>query len=35
MWKYVMVRRPFVFVEKSIDRGLQWVVSEASGEPPT
>jgi hypothetical protein len=34
-WKYVMVRRPFIFVEKTIDQGLQWVVSEANDEPPT
>jgi hypothetical protein len=34
-WKYVMVRRPFVFVKSTIDQGLQWVVSEANGEPST
>jgi phage tail sheath protein FI len=27
-WKYVNVRRLFVFVEASIDRGTQWVVFE-------
>jgi hypothetical protein len=35
MWKYVIVRRPFVFVESTIDQGLRWVVSEANGEAPT
>ena len=27
-WKYVNVRRLLIFVEESIDEGLQWVVSE-------
>ncbi|HWA72757.1 MAG TPA: phage tail sheath C-terminal domain-containing protein [Polyangiaceae bacterium] len=27
-WKYVNVRRLFIFVEKSIERGTQWVVFE-------
>ena len=27
-WKYVNVRRLFIFVEQSIDRGTQWVVFE-------
>jgi Bacteriophage tail sheath protein len=27
-WKYVNVRRLFVFLERSIDRGLQWTVFE-------
>jgi phage tail sheath protein FI len=32
-WKYVNVRRLFIFVEKSIERGLQWVVFEPNAEP--
>jgi phage tail sheath protein FI len=28
MWKYVNVRRLFIFIEQSIDRGTQWVVFE-------
>ncbi len=28
MWRYVNVRRTFLFVENSIDRGTQWVVFE-------
>ncbi len=28
MWKYVNVRRLFIFVEESIDEGSQWVVFE-------
>ena len=28
MWKYVNVRRLFIFVEESIDQGTQWVVFE-------
>jgi uncharacterized protein len=28
MWKYVNVRRLFLFVEESIDEGMQWVVFE-------
>jgi phage tail sheath protein FI len=31
-WKYVNVRRLFVFVEHSIDKGTQWVVFEPNGE---
>jgi len=31
-WKYVNVRRLFIFIEKSIDRGTQWVVFEPNGE---
>src|SRR5581483_3632044 len=27
-WKYVNVRRLFLYVEKSIDKGTQWVVFE-------
>jgi phage tail sheath protein FI len=32
MWKYVNVRRLFIFVEQSIDRGTQWVVFEPNYE---
>ncbi len=32
-WKYVNVRRLLIFLEASIDRGLQWVVFEPSAEP--
>jgi phage tail sheath protein FI len=31
-WKYVPVRRLFIFLERSIDRGLGWVVFEPNGE---
>jgi phage tail sheath protein FI len=31
-WKYVPVRRLFLFIEESIDRGLTWVVFEPNGE---
>jgi phage tail sheath protein FI len=31
-WKYINVRRLFIFVEKSIDRGTQWVVFEPNDE---
>ncbi len=31
-WKYVPVRRLFIFLEKSLDEGLQWVVFEPNGE---
>ena len=31
-WKYVNVRRLMIFIEASIDRGLQWVVFEPNGE---
>lgn len=32
-WKYVNVRRLLIFLEHSIDRGLQWVVFEPNAEP--
>jgi phage tail sheath protein FI len=32
-FKYVNVRRLLIFLEKSIDRGLQWVVFEPNAEP--
>ena len=32
-WKYVNVRRLIIFIEASIDRGLQWVVFEPNAEP--
>jgi phage tail sheath protein FI len=32
-WKYINVRRLFIFVEKSIDEGTQWVVFEGNYEP--
>ena len=32
-WKYVNVRRLMIFIEDSIDRGLQWVVFEPNEEP--
>jgi phage tail sheath protein FI len=32
-WKYVNVRRLFIFVEKSIERSTQWVVFEPNDEP--
>jgi phage tail sheath protein FI len=32
-WKYVNVRRRLIFIEKSIDIGLQWVVFEPNAEP--
>lgn len=32
-WKYVNVRRLLIFLEASIDRGLQWVVFEPNSEP--
>jgi phage tail sheath protein FI len=31
-WKYVSVRRYFIFLERSIEAGLQWVVFEPNGE---
>ncbi|NLS75692.1 MAG: hypothetical protein GXY76_00390 [Chloroflexi bacterium] len=31
-WKYVPVRRLFIFIEESLDEGLQWVVFEPNGE---
>jgi phage tail sheath protein FI len=32
-WKYVPVRRLFIFLEESIDEGTQWVVFEPNDEP--
>jgi phage tail sheath protein FI len=32
-WKYVNVRRLLIFIEHSIDLGLQWVVFEPNAEP--
>jgi phage tail sheath protein FI len=32
-WKYVNVRRLFIFLEQSIDKGTQWAVFEPNGEP--
>ena len=32
-WKYVNVRRLLIFIEASIDRGLQWVVFEPNADP--
>jgi phage tail sheath protein FI len=32
-WKYVPVRRMALFLEQSIERGLQWAVFEPNGEP--
>jgi uncharacterized protein len=32
-WKYINVRRLFIFVEKSIQQGTQWVVFEPNDEP--
>jgi len=32
-WKYVNVRRLLIFIEASVDRGLQWVVFEPNAEP--
>lgn len=32
-WKYVNVRRLLIFIEDSLDRGLQWVVFEPNAEP--
>jgi hypothetical protein len=32
-WKYINVRRLFMFVEESIDEGTQWVVFEPNDEP--
>jgi phage tail sheath protein FI len=31
-WKYINVRRYFLYLERSIDRGTQWVVFEPNGE---
>jgi phage tail sheath protein FI len=30
-WKYVSVRRLFLYLERSIDQGMQWVVFEPNG----
>ena len=32
-WKYINVRRFFIFLEQSIERGLHWVVFEPHSEP--
>lgn len=32
-WKYVNVRRLFIFIERSIDRGTRWVAFEPNHEP--
>jgi phage tail sheath protein FI len=32
-WKYINVRRLFIFVEESLDEGLQWVVFEPNDDP--
>lgn len=32
-WTYINVRRLFIFVEESIDEGVQWVVFEPNSEP--
>jgi len=32
-WNYVNVRRLLIFLERSIDQGLQWVAFEPNGEP--
>jgi phage tail sheath protein FI len=32
-WKYINVRRLFIYVEESIDKGTQWVVFEPNDEP--
>ena len=32
-WKYINVRRLFIYVEASIDYGTQWVVFEPNDEP--
>jgi phage tail sheath protein FI len=32
-WKYINVRRLFIYVERSIDVGTQWVVFEPNDEP--
>jgi phage tail sheath protein FI len=33
LWKYVNVRRLFIFLDPSIYRGTQWVVFEPNDEP--
>lgn len=32
LWRYINVRRLFIFLEESIDRGTQWVVFEPNNE---
>jgi len=32
-WKYISIRRLFIYVEKSIQRGTQWVVFEPNDQP--
>jgi hypothetical protein len=32
-WRYVNVRRLFIFIEESIDKGTQWVVFEPNDDP--
>jgi hypothetical protein len=32
LWKYINIRRLFIFLEKSIDEGTQWVVFEPNNE---
>jgi phage tail sheath protein FI len=32
-WRYVNIRRLLIFLEQSIDKGLEWVVFEPSDEP--
>jgi phage tail sheath protein FI len=32
-WEYISVRRTALFIERSLDRGLQWVVFEPNDEP--
>ncbi len=32
-WKYLPVRRTALFIEKSLDAGMQWTVFEPNGEP--
>lgn len=33
LWKYINLRRLFIFLERSICQGTQWVVFEPNGEP--
>jgi phage tail sheath protein FI len=32
MWKYINVRRFFIFIEQSIERGTQWAVFEPNSD---
>ncbi|WP_456434546.1 phage tail sheath family protein [Thermosulfuriphilus sp.] len=32
VWKYINVRRLFIFIEKSVERAIQWVVFEPNSE---